>query len=367
MSKNEYRRAFIMLRPAATGYSGHVRLERRTMTGSMYFIVSAPEGRLRAALVGQRGGDYYAAPLGTFRRDDRGQLTLAWAFDPRAIDGRPLEAYQLIAVAETGGSDCRVVLTGNVDGAYPMDAASVKSAVCGLFRPETPAADLPAPEEPLSAPETASEEMNVSEGIFTAEGTFTEEGTFPAEVTLATGETFAGENALESEPAAETLCDPAPEPQAEPAPESARDNPETEAVISESAAPEPEPVRTKIYTRMRTPEVKAEEPPTLMPSIPASEPEAVLPGDAPRPEATPCTMPLEDGYSYIRAPLPAVCGLGWCLLGVRIEDGRAVSMRCAVPGAYAPQPPEGLEDGVWVGTCDGSGSGYWVTTVSVTG
>ena len=52
MNKNEYRRAFIMLRPALTGYSGHVRLERRTMTGSMYFIVSAPGEGLNAALVG---------------------------------------------------------------------------------------------------------------------------------------------------------------------------------------------------------------------------------------------------------------------------------------------------------------------------
>ena len=55
MSKNEYRRAFIMLRPLMTGYSGHARLERRVMTGSLYFIVTAPVDGLRAALVGQRG------------------------------------------------------------------------------------------------------------------------------------------------------------------------------------------------------------------------------------------------------------------------------------------------------------------------
>ena len=147
MNKNEYRRAFIMLRPAMSGYSGHVRLERRTMTGSMYFIVAAQTGGLNAALVGQRGGEYYAAPLGTLRRDAREQLTLAWAFDPRHIDGRPFEAYQLIAVAQTEGGDCRVVLTGNVDGAYPMDAAAVREAVCALYRSAQPASDLPAPGE----------------------------------------------------------------------------------------------------------------------------------------------------------------------------------------------------------------------------
>ena len=44
MNRNEYRRAFIMLRAAMPGYGGHVRLERRTLTGSMYFIITAPRG-----------------------------------------------------------------------------------------------------------------------------------------------------------------------------------------------------------------------------------------------------------------------------------------------------------------------------------
>ena len=43
MNRNDYRRAFIMLRPSLPGYSGHVRLERRTMMGSMYFTASGPE------------------------------------------------------------------------------------------------------------------------------------------------------------------------------------------------------------------------------------------------------------------------------------------------------------------------------------
>ena len=45
MQKNDYRRAFIMLRSAAPGYGGHARLERRTLTGSLYFI-----GALRSEL-----------------------------------------------------------------------------------------------------------------------------------------------------------------------------------------------------------------------------------------------------------------------------------------------------------------------------
>ena len=113
MIRNEYRRAFIMLRAVMPGYGGHVRLERRTLTGSMYFIITAPQGvgELAAALVGQQNGEYYAAPIGPLNRDRRGQLALAWQFDPRSIDGRPLEAYPWIAVVATGGP-CALALTG---------------------------------------------------------------------------------------------------------------------------------------------------------------------------------------------------------------------------------------------------------------
>ena len=70
MIRNEYRRAFIMLRAVMPGYGGHVRLERRTLTGSMYFIITAPQGvgELAAALVGQQNGEYYAAPIGPLNR-----------------------------------------------------------------------------------------------------------------------------------------------------------------------------------------------------------------------------------------------------------------------------------------------------------
>ncbi len=158
MNRNEYRRAFIMLRAAAQGYGGHVRLERRTLTGSMYFIVSAPEGvgPLRAALAGQRDGQYYATPLGTLSRDRRGQLTLAWQFDPRGIDGRPLEAYAWVAVAQTGDA-CRVVLTGNVEGSRELDPVRLEHAVCALYAAEEgPAADLPDAAEAPAATEGAS-------------------------------------------------------------------------------------------------------------------------------------------------------------------------------------------------------------------
>lgn len=42
MIRNDYRRALIMLRALEKGYSGHVRLERRTLRGNMQFSITAP-------------------------------------------------------------------------------------------------------------------------------------------------------------------------------------------------------------------------------------------------------------------------------------------------------------------------------------
>ena len=149
MTRNEYRRAFIMLRAVMPGYGGHVRLERRTLTGSMYFIITAPQGvgELAAALVGRQDGKYFAAPIGPLSRDRRGQLALAWQFDPRSIAGRPLEAYAWVTVVATGGP-CALALTGNVEGSRPVDARALGEAACALFAPtrEAPAADLPVAE-----------------------------------------------------------------------------------------------------------------------------------------------------------------------------------------------------------------------------
>ena len=305
MSRNEYRRAFIMLRPMQSGCSGHARLERRTMTGSIYFIVTAPGEGLNAALVGQRSGEYYAAPLGALKRDARGQLTLAFAFDPRNIGGRPLESYQLLAVARVEDGECSLALTGNVDGSYPMDAAAVREAVCALYRSQDPAADIPSPREPEPVPDP--------------------------------------------EPAPEPEFCPMPEP--EPVPE-----PEPEPACE----PEPEPAKTKIYTRMRDKPAEVVEVIAVPPEPAPEEPMVLLP-DAP------CALPLEDGYTYIQTPLPAASGLGWCLVGVRATDGQITSVRCAMPGAYAPQPPEGLNGCVWVSPGDGSDCGYWVYTEDCAG
>ena len=42
MLRNDYRRALIMFRPLEQGYSGHARLERRTLMGTLCLTASAP-------------------------------------------------------------------------------------------------------------------------------------------------------------------------------------------------------------------------------------------------------------------------------------------------------------------------------------
>ena len=135
MLRNDYRRALIMLRPLERGYAGHARLERRTLMATLCFTATAPgAAALRAALVGWRGSDHFAAPLGALRRDSRGQYGLCASFDPRNIEGRELEDYQLVVIVDAG-DPCRLVLSGNVCGSTPVDWERTRRAACELFSP----------------------------------------------------------------------------------------------------------------------------------------------------------------------------------------------------------------------------------------
>ena len=134
MVRNEYRRALIMLRAVEQGYTGHVRLERRTLMGTMSFVITAPSNgaSLVAALVGKSRENYFAAKLGELRRDSRGQATLQTSFDPRNIAGHELEEYQLVVVMAIAEGKCDLVLTGNVSGSTQVDWGSVRRAACAL-------------------------------------------------------------------------------------------------------------------------------------------------------------------------------------------------------------------------------------------
>ena len=176
MMRNDYRRALILLRSHAAGFSGHVRLERRTLMGSMYFVLQAPDSaeNLRAVLVGRDRSGYFACALGQFKRDSRGQAVLSHSFDPRKLCGRELEQYQLVAVVR---GDCEIVLSGNVSGSAELNWAQVRAAVgalCGAEEdtPQDMEEAAEAAEDACDAPEEHLPEIKDEE----AEGTEAEEG-----------------------------------------------------------------------------------------------------------------------------------------------------------------------------------------------
>ena len=167
MMKNDYRRSLILLRPNAPGYSGHVRLERRTLIGSMYMVLSVPPdgGSLCAALIRRDAQNtYFAIRLGELRRDSRGQATLAYSFDPRNIDGRTLEEYLLIAIVRTGAENCDIVLSGNVNGSQEVDWNSVRGAACSVCAcVGSPAGDI-CPDRPMPTPPSGNRPAAPGEG-----------------------------------------------------------------------------------------------------------------------------------------------------------------------------------------------------------
>ena len=338
MNKNEYRRSLIMLRPRETGYAGHVRLERRVLMGSMDFIVTAPQGeaRLEAALAGQRGGEYYAAGLGQLRRDRRGQAALAWSFDPRNIDGRPLDAYSLALVARVRGDGCAVVLAGNVDGARPVDMDKVEAAVCALFRAEeAPAADLPEADAPDAPAPTSPAEMPEAGGV----GEAAADASVP-ELWLDGTRVWLGSKAGREggKDAAKEMAD-----EAEDAPAPAID---AEPPAREEAG--------------QAGEQSAAGALGLDPSLPwPGVPDALRARFA---DSQPVPT-LEDDFIYIEAPL-GEGGPEVCRVGLHAVNGTVDAVRYAVPALYTPEPPEGLETWGWAGD---NTHGYWVTTAELPG
>ena len=294
MMRNDYRRALILLRSHAAGFSGHVRLERRTLMGSMYFVVQAPEPAedLRAALVGRDRSGYFACALGQFRRDSRGQAVLSHSFDPRKLCGRELEQYQLVAVVR---GDCGIVLSGNLSGSAEMNWAQVRAAVCAL----------------CGASEDAAEE------------------------------------AEEVAEAAEDACDAAEEP----LPETEAEEPEAEEGEAEAEEPvgEAEPAAQAALAALGV-DLSLPWPEEISALRTLFEQQCALKN-----------VP-DDGFTYVSAPMPEGCGYAACLAGVRCADGAPVAVRYALPSAYAPEPPAGLEDAAWVGD---NNSGWWVTHIEL--
>ena len=350
MLRNDYRRALIMFRSLEQGYSGHARLERRTLMGTLCLTACAPgAAALCAALAGRRGNDYFAAPLGVLRRDSRGQYSLIASFDPRNIEGRELEEYQLLVVVDAG-DPCRLVLSGNVNGSVQMDWERVRRAACALFVPGANArAGQSAEDQPLPAADAPAAEPpsdNVYEDAPAAEP--------------------PSDNVYEDAPAAEPPSDnayadaPAVEPSSDnayadaPAVEPSSDNAYADAPAVEPSsdigfadAPAVEPSSDNAYA----------DAPAVEPSSAAAPPAEDRPLDPSQPWPQPFEAvralfsggewmeePPLAGYAFVRASLTDSSAAPWVAIGVRAEGGMPVQVVYAFPADEDETPPAGLED-----------------------
>ena len=310
MNRNEYRRALIMLRSLLNGYSGHARIEIRTLTGNLSIIASTPQNAqsVRAALVGKRRSEYFAYPLGNLRRDLRGQAGLTVTFDPRDIGGRTLDAYSLLALVTINDGECELALVGNLNGSCEMDWSQVRDTVCALYAPQ-PRGDMREPEENAAEPETASEAAEENDDPDTREG---------ASCPL--------ENRVVQEEKAEQQPENA---QDESAGESSDEGivwgftPENDengaAGTAEGEAAEDR--RGESYAEDRE--------------------------DSPEPFR-------REGWTFTRIALPAACGYPYAYVGM---PGCGREMCVALPAQFTPEPPAGLDEYDWSG---GAGQGWWV-------
>ena len=348
MLRNDYRRALIMFRSLEQGFSGHARLERRTLMGTLCLTACAPGAlALRAALVGRRGNDYFAAPLGALRRDSRGQYSLIASFDPRNIEGRELEEYQLLVVVDAG-DPCHLVLSGNVCGSVQMDWERVRRAACALFLPGANArAGRSAEGQPLPAAEPSPD--NAYADAPAAEP--------------------PSDNAYADAPAAEPSPDNsfADAPAAEPSPDNAYADAPAAEPPSDNAyadAPAVEPSPDNAYADAPAAEPSSDsayaDAPAVEPSSdapPAATPAEERPLDLSRPWPQPFEAvralfsggewmeePPLAGYAFVRAPLTDNSAAPWVAIGVRAEDGMPAQVVYAFPADEDETPPAGLED-----------------------
>lgn len=285
MMRNDYRRALILLRGNEAGYSGHVRLERRTLMGSMYFLVQAPAEcpELRAALVGRDKNGYYGCKVGDMQRDSRGQAVLSYNFDPRNICDHTLEEYQLIVVSCAGDDDCGIVLWGNVCGHADVNWERVRTVLCGLYsdgiaREAEPVAPLPEEDAPVLSDIIQREiQDEIREEILEEQEDIAED--------IREGDT---------------------------------DRPRTAGEI--------------LGIDMNLPWPQSIEPVRSLFQV-----------------SVPMENPPDEEYTYIAAAMPPESGYAYSAVGVRVQDGAPVSVRYGLPAAWTASPPAGLEDYSWVG------------------
>lgn len=292
MANQEYRRSLIMLRGLEKGYSGHARLERRVLNGTLDFTVGGSRSGevLTAAMLGPRGGKWTARTMGTLREDGRGQRGLFTSFDPRNLAGLDLSEETALVVARLADNRVTPVLYGYINGSRPMDWTAIQRALEEAYSLSSAQVEPQAP--PESVPD--SEEQAVPQ---------------------------QAENAAEPETASESA--PEAEPEAKLVPAGAQ----LDLDLTKPWPADVESLRVLFLTQ------------------PPYESLAV------------------DGYVFVRAAMAEETGIDHCAVGIRAENGEVTGVCYAIPMAYSPEPPAGLEGYQWIGD---QNRGWWTTCDDLT-
>lgn len=370
MIRNDYRRALIMMRSLRAGISGYVRLERRTLIGTMQFTVTgAQDGEtLYAMLLYQINGLWYAQMLGQLGPVRYGQSGLVYRFDPRDIEGRALEDYSLVAVASLSGEGlCDLVLAGFLNGSRPVDWQQVRQAVCESIDAQSISDRVLSEHEPggepvppIDAPESAQtdEEMlqtqptdqderpvaddDAAQDVPDSEADVQDgESSEETAAVFGVGEVSASEETPTDEEAAENV-------QTSDADE-AFDVPARGETAQMDVFDTPARLETGGSAGSAASELGID---VLSPWPACIEPLRSLY------RTRPSCRPFEaEGFVLIEAPMASETGADYCIAGLACSDGKPKSVLYGIPARYTPQPPTGLEGYTWQGDTH---SGYWV-------
>ena len=312
MVRNDYRRALILLRAMQSGYSGHVRLELRTTMGSLQFTVTGlggQAGQAFAVLAARMEDGWKTVRIGCLQHGAGRQAGLRWTFDPRNIEGLPLDSYQIVAVAIEDAAGCRVLLFGFLDSVVSFEPGELELAVCG--------SSCPYPEPSADAPkQDASPSGETSPAQTPSAQAPSPEPTAPAQ-----------DDPLMSAPAQDV-------PSAEEIP-SAEDDP-----LMSAPAADPDD------DALDAPSAPAEDrPPTAMSLLGLDPdrrwPESIEPLRALFAASEPFVPFEEDGYVFVRADPAGDCPQ--CAVGILASGGVPAAVAYAIPAGSETEPPAGLE------------------------
>ncbi|MBQ8953812.1 MAG: hypothetical protein IJ048_06820 [Clostridia bacterium] len=332
MLKNDYRRALIMMRGLRQGVSGYIRLERRTLLGTLQFTVNGARTgeNLYALLLYEQNGLWYACRLDKLGEPRYGQAGMVYRFDPRNICGRALESYALAAVAALRDGDCELILAGYLNGSVVTDWPQVRQAACQTL---------------TSLSGTAQPQADAEEPV-------TEE---------------------EEEPPRVPTISPAPR---EEPPQAAAQEP-TEVIEELVEVPPAIPQSDEFDQPAESAEEARQAPPPDEFDTPARQEASPIQNagellgiDLTRPwpsnvealrqlfQSSAAYTPFEaDGFVLIRVPVAAGAGADHCVVGISAEGGRPSRVLYGVPSRHESEPPSGLDGYEWRGTGE---DGYWV-------